>query len=65
MFVGIDFDLAEFIPTKAGWKHEAVLAALGLGIASDDSTLAKQAQLILRHRPINPSGRRSLTSRGS
>src|SRR6478672_3999609 len=52
MFVGIDFDLAEFIPTKSGWKHEAVLAALGLGVSSGDSTLAEQAQLILRHRPF-------------
>src|SRR6185312_13904463 len=52
MFVGIDFDLAEFIPAKSWWKHEAVLAALGLGVSSGDSTLTKQAQLILRHRSL-------------
>lgn len=51
MFIGIDVDLAEIIPAKSEWKHEAVPAALGLGVSRGDSTLAKHAQLILRHRP--------------
>ena len=54
VFVGIDLDLAHFAPAKAGRKHEAELAALRLGIASGNAALAHQAQLIFRHRPLQP-----------
>jgi hypothetical protein len=63
MFIGINFDLAEFIPTKSGWKHEAVLAALGLGVSGGDSTLTKQAQLSLNEYELDLLRQRSLSAR--
>ena len=54
MFVGIDLDLAGFTPAKSRRKHEAVFAALRLGVAGGDAALAQQAQLIFRHRPLQP-----------
>src|SRR5262249_7801331 len=62
MFVGIDFDLAELIPTKSGWKHEAVLAALGLGVSSGDPAVAKQLQHTHRPRPLQ-SGQQAVVDK--
>jgi hypothetical protein len=43
VLVGIDLDPARLAPAKAGREREAELAALRLGIAGGDATLARLA----------------------
>ena len=54
LLVWINRDLASLAPTQAGRQHEAEFAAFGLGIAGCDSSLAHQAQLVFRHRSLQP-----------
>lgn len=54
MFVRIDIDLPRLAPAEAGREHEPVFPALRLGVAGGDAALPQQAQLIFRHRPLQP-----------
>ncbi len=54
MLVGIDLDLARLAPAEAGRQHEAELAAPRLRVARREAALPHQAQLVFRHRPLQP-----------
>ena len=54
MFVRIDLDLAGFAPAKAWRQHEAIFSAARLGVAGGDAALSQQAQLVFRHRALQP-----------
>ena len=52
VLIGIDLDRARLAPAEAGRKHELELAAPRLQVASRQSALPHQAELVFRHRPL-------------
>ena len=54
MFVGIDLDLPRLAPAEAGRQHEPEFAASRLLVARREAALPHQAQLVFRHRPLQP-----------
>jgi hypothetical protein len=54
MLVGVNFDLARLAPAEASGQHEAEFAALRLRVPCREAALPHQAQLVFRHRPLQP-----------
>jgi hypothetical protein len=54
MLVRIDLDFADFAPAKPWRQHEAIFPAPRLRVAGGDAALAQQAQLVFRHRALQP-----------
>lgn len=54
MLVGVNLDLARLTPAEARRQREAEFTALRLRIPGREAALSHQAQLVLRHRPLQP-----------
>src|SRR5271165_3813394 len=54
MLIQIDLDLACLAPAEPRRQHELIFSAPGLGVACSNAALSHQAQLIFRHRPLEP-----------
>src|ERR1700693_2796445 len=54
MLIRISLNLAGLAPTVSGRQHELIFATPGLGVPRGDTALPHQAQLIFRHRPLEP-----------
>ena len=54
MLVRIDLNLAGFGPAESGRQHEAELATASFRVACGEAPLPQQAQLVFRHRPLEP-----------
>jgi hypothetical protein len=52
--VGVHLDLPDLIPAIAGREDELQLAPQRLRIPCRNPALAKEAQFVLRHRPLQP-----------